>query len=277
MDERKWGKIPTIAADVFFIDTEDTVAPEVKEAARSKIVSALKDRTHFGGRQVAVRINNLSTPWGAPDLEAIAGAGAPVIVYPKVRSGAEIREVRALLERFNPTPQMIVIIETPQAVLRLEDIASCEGISALLLGIGDLALETGTSMFNGSSTFDDGFVYARSKTLMAARAFGLEAIEPLLVPDLKDFETVRSAAKVSCLFGFDSNLTFYPPHVEIINEVRTPTAEQVVWNRRVIEAYEDALTAGKAAVTLDGKWLTVLQYAAAKREFATARALGLAE
>ena len=131
-------------------------------------------------------------------------------------------------------------------------------------------------MFDGPSTFDDGFVYARSKTLMAARAFGLEAIEPLLVPDLKDFEAVRKAAKVSCLFGFDSNLTFYPPHVEIINEVRTPTPDQVDWNRKVITAYEDALNSGKAAVTLDGKWLTVLQYTAAKRELATAHALGLA-
>lgn len=185
MDDRKWAKIPDIAADVFFIDTEDTVIPDLKDAARSKVADAVRDPTHFGGREVVVRINNLSTPWGRADLETVAAAGATAIVYPKVRSGDEMREVCALVERFDPVPELIVIVETPQAVLRLEDIASCKGVSRLLFGIGDLALETGTSMFDGPSIFAPGFVYARSKTLLTARAFGLEAIEPLLVPNLK--------------------------------------------------------------------------------------------
>jgi citrate lyase beta subunit len=266
MDDRKWAKIPSISADVFLIDMEDTVPPALKEAARHKVASAVAEATYFGGREVVCRVNNLSTTWGLDDLRALGEAGAARIVYPKARSGAELREVRDILDRYSPAPEIIAIIETPQAVLRLEELSAVSGITGLLFGPGDLALETGTSMFVKGASFDQGFLYAKSKMLLAARAFGLEAIEPVLLADLKNLEDVRHAVEVSRLFGFDANLTFYPPHVDVINAVRTPTAEETEWNRRVVEAYELALEVGQAAVMLDAQWLTVHQYAKAQRE-----------
>lgn len=275
MDEKKWGRIPDMEADVFMADIEDSVPPELKSQARDKVVSLIEDPSFFGGREFICRPNNLDTQWGRDDLEALAEAHAPFVLYPKVRSVKELREVKRIFEKHGATPELMLIIETPQAVLRLEEIASVTGVAGLLFGPGDLSLETGIALLDGREAFKDGFLYPRSKVIMVARALGLEAAEGLFVADLKDAEAVKRAAAQSRLFGFTGNMTFYPPHIALIHEVRTPRAEDVAWSRRVVEAYEGAKAKGQGAVTVDGRWLTIHQFTEAQRALRVAAALGL--
>lgn len=276
MDERKWEKLPGIPADVFYADIEDSVPPGLKEAARAKIVSLIKDPSYFGGREFICRPNNINSPWGRDDLEALAEARAPFLLYPKVRSVEEIREVKRIFERHGATPEIVLLVETPQAVLHLEEIASVSGVAGLAFGPGDLSLETGIALLDGREAFQDGLLYARSKTQLVARALGLEVIDGLFVADLKDLEAVRAVARRTRLLGYTGIQTFYPPHVPVINEVFTPQPSEIAWSRRVVEAYEDARAKGQGAVTIDGRWLTVHQFAEAQRALHTARTLGLA-
>ena len=60
-------KARSLAADVLILDLEDAVAPEAKAIARRQVCDAVSSRT-FGSREVVVRINALSTPWGRDDL-----------------------------------------------------------------------------------------------------------------------------------------------------------------------------------------------------------------
>jgi len=276
MDEKKWDKIPRIPADVFLADMEDSVAPDLKEKARDKVVSLIKDPSYFDGREFICRPNNIHTPWGRDDLEAIAEAKAPFVLYPKPRTVEEVREVKWIFEKHGATPEIVLLVETPHTVIRLEEIASVPGVAGLMFGPGDLSLESGVALLDGREAFKDGFLYPRSKTVMVARALGLEATEGLFLADLKDLDTLRVTAVKSKQMGFTGNMTFYPPHVPVINECRTPSAEDVAWSKRVVEAYEEAKSRGQGAVTVDGRWLTVHQFTEAQQALRIAATLGVA-
>lgn len=275
MDDRKWGKVPEIPADVFLADMEDSVPPNLKEKSRYKVVDLIKDPSFFEGREFICRPNHPSTPWGREDIEALAEARAPFILYPKARTADEIRELKRTFDRHGATPEIHVIIETPQAVLHLEEIAEVPGVTGLTWGPGDFSMETRISLTDGRHAFREGFLYGRSKTLITARAFGHEAVEGIFIADLKDLDAVRAEVRISKLFSFDGNMTFYPPHVPIINQAHTPTEEEARWARRVVQVYEAERDAGHGAITLDGKYITVHQYSLAKRAVRVADALGI--
>jgi citrate lyase beta subunit len=276
MDDQKWSSIPSMQADVFMADMEDSVPGSLKGAARERVLAVVNDPAHFGGREFVCRPNNIESTWGRDDLRALAEARAPFILYPKVRSVVELRAVTKILSRPGPLPELMVIIETPEAVLHMEEIAAVPGVRGLLFGPGDLAMETGIALWDGDEVFEDPFLYPRSKLVILARARGLEASEGLLVPDLHDLDAVRRVAKRSQLFGFTGNMTFYPSHLAVIHEVRTPKPEDLAWSRRVVDAYRDAQARGKAAITLEGRWLTIHQFDEAQQALRFAAALGLA-
>src|ERR1700694_2954867 len=85
MDSHKWDKIPGIDADVFMADMEDSVPPKLKEEAREKVLGLVRDPSYFGDKEFVCRPNNLFTPWGREDIEGLAEAGAPFLMYPKAR------------------------------------------------------------------------------------------------------------------------------------------------------------------------------------------------
>ena len=58
----------------------------------------------YGKREIAIRCNGLSTPWGKADVAAIAGSGADAILVPKVESAADVAAIVALLEARRRAP-----------------------------------------------------------------------------------------------------------------------------------------------------------------------------
>src|SRR5262249_41446195 len=89
-------KARSLACDVGILDLEDAVAPEIKPQARLAAAEAVK-AGGFGRREVVVRVNGLSTPWGADDLAAVAEAGPDAVLVPKVSSSADIEAYDAAL------------------------------------------------------------------------------------------------------------------------------------------------------------------------------------
>ncbi len=274
MSERKWSKVPAIPADVFLADMEDSCPPAEKERARNRVVELVRDPSYFGGREFVCRPNNLATPWGPDDVAALAAAQAPFILYPKVRSCRELEQLVAIFERHGTTPEIMVLIETPEAVLAMEQIARCRGVSALAFGPGDLSAATRISNFRGADPFPQGFLYARGKLVMVACAYGLQAVDAAYLPDLRDLNALREAVEVSRLSGFSGMISFYPPQVPVINEQFGPSADDLEAARRAVVAYEHGLAQGLAAVSVDGRSITVHEYGLAKRLVDTATMLG---
>src|SRR5580693_2443213 len=82
-------KARSLPCDVVILDLEDAVAPEMKPEARAAAAAAVK-AGGFGRREVVIRINGLSTPWGADDLEAAAEAGPDAVLVPKIGSADDV-------------------------------------------------------------------------------------------------------------------------------------------------------------------------------------------
>jgi len=75
------AKAKGLTADEVFLDLEDAVAPDAKEAARANVVAAAHSKA-YGKREIAIRCNGLATPWGKADVAAIATSGADAILVP---------------------------------------------------------------------------------------------------------------------------------------------------------------------------------------------------
>ncbi len=87
---RALEKAKTLAADCLILDLEDAVAPDAKEEARARVCEAVESGD-YGGRELVIRVNGLSTPWGIEDLAAAALAGPHAVLVPKVSSPEDIR------------------------------------------------------------------------------------------------------------------------------------------------------------------------------------------
>ena len=96
---RALEKAKTLPADALILDLEDAVAPDAKEVARKQVAEAVA-QGGYGRRELIVRINGLSTPWGKEDLAAAAKAGPDAVLIPKVSTPGDIMlAARELRER----------------------------------------------------------------------------------------------------------------------------------------------------------------------------------
>lgn len=271
LDEHKWGKVPHIPSDAVLVDMEDSVPPGLKPAAREKVAATIADPGPLRGRVLIPRVNAIRTEWGLDDLRALAAVHAPRIAYPKVESRTELDEVRNVLDGYGAAPDVFLVIESARGILELEQLASAPRVAGLLFGPYDLAVSAGYTLFDGDDLFEPALYYPRSKLALAGAAFGLACLDMMFVADMRDFAAVRARATFSKKMGFTGVATFYPPHVDIINDVYTPTAEEVTKAEHIVEAYESALRDGRAATSRDGHALIVQDYKKAQLALGRAR------
>ena len=158
-----------LACDVVILDLEDAVLPDAKDGARADAVAAVK-AGGFGRREVVIRVNDLSTPWGAADLVAAAAAGPDAVLAPKIRGPEDIAAYDRALAQAPAHTRLWAMIETPQAILAINAIAGAPSrLSALCMGTNDLAKE----MRARQTPTREPFHAAMALTVMAARAHGL--------------------------------------------------------------------------------------------------------
>lgn len=266
MDERKWAKVPDIATDAMLVDLEDSVPPPLKEAARERVLQYLKTPEFFGGRVLVARSNHLSTPWGRDDLIALAEAGVECLAYPKCRDAEELLEVQELLRSHGADPDLFGVVETARSVLDAAAIAKVDKVVAIGLGAGDLSADMGIPLYEDDGELNRVFAPAKAQVTLAAAAFDCLAIDFAYAPDLRDLDEIRRRMVDSRRLGFTTGATFYPPHVAVINEVFTPTAEQLAEADEIIGTYEAAVAAGNPAVATEaGKTILVHDYDKARK------------
>jgi citrate lyase beta subunit len=271
LTERFWSKVPTVAADAIMIDLEDSVTPANKIRARDAMVAALAAPEYFGGRQVIVRVNNLSTPWGRADLDALAKVPDDVLAcYPKVETPAEIAEVRAIT---GPTRGLYVMIETARAMMELDRIAGGDGVVGLHFGYVDYAADVGSIPFAqaGDELFAPSNYYAQSQVAVAAAAYGLFATGGTLIPEYREMEKVRRFVRRWSELGYTACIAVSPAHLDAINELMGPSEDQVRAARAICDCYEDAVRRGEPAAVVGAKVITLPDYRVAQLTLARSR------
>jgi citrate lyase beta subunit len=267
LNEKYWSKVPTAAADGIMMDLEDSTTPDNKLVVRQKILEALENRDFFGGRTLIVRVNNIATPWGRDDLEAMAKAkGELIICYPKVETPEEMCEVIRIARSGTPDRGLHVMIETARAMIEMDRIASCEGVVGLHFGYVDYAADVGSKPFDdaGENLYAPANHYARTKIAVAAAAYGLFATGGSLIPEYKDLAKVESFIRTWANLGYTACIGLSPAHLDIINRVMTPTAAEIDAARLICSTYEAAVAKGDPAAVLNGKVITNPDYRVAK-------------
>ncbi len=272
-------KAVATGADGVCPDLEDAVGPEAKDGARATVVELLaRETTSRGDDRVGdpdgpdgpslrptmiLRINAPETDVGARDLEALAGAKAlpDLLLVPKVVGPGSLEPVDEALGSRADDVGLIPLIETARGLAAVEEIAAAsDRIVALMLGGHDLSLEL------GARPTPEALLYARSRIVHAAALAGVDALDmPLL--EVGDPDELRDRTRAARDLGFTGKAAIHPEQVEPIQEVFTPTPEEVEEARRVVEASE---AAGGNAALLDGKVVDRPILEAARRVLARA-------
>jgi citrate lyase subunit beta / citryl-CoA lyase len=260
--EKMMGKGAGIPADMVFLDLEDAVAPKEKEAARDKIVSAIRGHD-WGDKVLCVRINDWSTKWTAYDVMAVVGnAGERLdeVMLPKVENAAQVVALDMLLRQVEIAAGLPVghigieaQIETARGLINVEDIcASSRRLETIIFGPADFAASMEIPVLTGGVQIadypGDHFHYVFSKILMAGRANGLQVIDgPYLY--IRDQDGFRDYTKRARTLGYDGKWALHPDQVAILNEMFSPTQEQFDKAWDILEAYRAATEdEGKGAV-----------------------------
>ncbi len=262
----------TLAADVLLLDLEDSVAPEAKAEARAQVAAAVK-AGGYGKREVIIRCNALSTPWGRDDIAAAAPAGPDGLLAPKVESAEEVRALDAAMSAagFPTHATLWIMIETPRAILNLAEIAAAAKgtrLAAFVLGLNDLAKETRARAGANRAAF----FAPLSLAVTAARAEGLTVIDGVY-NDIADAAGFEAECRQGLEFGFDGKTLIHPSQIEMCNAVFASTAEEVARARAVIDAFALQENAGKGVIKVDGKMTELLHLEEAKRLVSVAEAI----
>jgi citrate lyase beta subunit len=277
LDDRKWAKVPDLDADCIMVDLEDSVPEAGKDAARAKAAAHLRTPDFFRGKLILARPNHLSTPWGRDDLAALGEAGVGCVAYPKVNAVQDIDEALAVLTEHGAAPDIFAIIETAGSVLNVAAIAAHPKVKGLMFGPGDLSVDSGISLFSSSGELNDAFLFPKVATVLAGVSAGVLTADIAFLRNIKDLDEARAKYSRSRELGFTAGITFYPPHIAVVNSVFGPTEPQLEKAENIIQTYEKAVAEGQTAVVLDnGQVLLVHDYekALVLRERALAIGLG---
>jgi citrate lyase subunit beta/citryl-CoA lyase len=265
-------KAAAIDCDSLVLDLEDAVAPSAKPQARENVRTTLGTLA-FGEREVGVRINGLATPWFLDDLLALQGLPLHTVIVPKVDRPEDVAVVATLLRqlewRGGPTGVTLqILIETAVGLEAAVEIGRASGrVAALIFGAGDFTADTGIAFT------PRGLLYARMRVVAAAAAAGVQALDHVH-PAVGDLDGLRASAREARELGFSGKWAIHPAQVPVINEVFSPTPDEVRQARRVIEAYAAARAAGQGAITVDGALVDEAMVKAMERRAAAARRLG---
>lgn len=242
--ERKLAKGPSTGADILILDVEDSVSPARKPVARTMIAEYLGSAARDGA-PLWVRINGLHTPYWRDDVEAAMAGAADGIVLPKPRSPADVFSVAELMDRLEapergePAQILALAGETARGLMSLHEYRpGLPRLTALSWGSEDLGTDVGALRRRR----EDGsllplYEIARALTLAAATVAEVDAIEAVYA-DFRNLDGFRRFTEEALEMGYVGGAAIHPAQVEILNEVFTPSDEQLAEAREIVEAFE---------------------------------------
>ncbi len=291
--EKMHQKARLSPADVIMLDLEDSVPLDAKETARETVVRSILS-LDWQDKIVTTRINGLETPFGYLDLLSLAeraGQRLDSVVVPKVDHSGDIHFVDRLLNgiemntKFTNRIGIEASIESAQGLERVSEIAGASSrLETLVFGVADFSSSIGARLvsLSGHGEMEEDLYpghrwnFVMSRLVMAAKAHGLMAIDAPY-GNFKDPGGLRRAATTACALGFDGKWAIHPDQLGGINAVFSPTPEDIDRARRVLDAYAEAKTAGRGAVSVDGRMIDQATVRLARQLWEHARHLNLTE
>lgn len=277
--QRMIDKALGLNADAIMLDIEDGVAPNEKDAARKNIADSLgRDKTP-GSPARYVRINSIGHPRMDADLAAVIRPGLEGLVCPKVDTVDEVRNVDAILNEQEPKNQLpkgsvklLIAIESPKGLYNAPAIAAASPrVTGLLFGAEDFGREINLPAIREGEARD--LIYARSSMVIAAASAHVQAIDGVWV-DLNDSQGLVGFAQQSRQLGFSGMSCIHPSQIDAINATFSPTAAEIDYCQKVLQAFEEANARGDGSIAFGGQLIDRPIVERARRTIEMAKSLG---
>jgi citrate lyase subunit beta/citryl-CoA lyase len=265
-DPRRIVKALASDADAVVLDLEDAVAPNRKGEARETVVRVLGSKP---AKPVFVRVNAVGSELAAQDLDAVIGDHLAGLRLPKVESLESVRLVAETLEELHGDAGIQCLIESALGLeLAFEIARSHERVAGISLGEADLAADLRV----GDET---GLLYARSRIVSVSRASGLPNPIQSVYTNVRDLDGLRRSTEEGKRLGFVGRSAIHPSQVPTINEVFTPTSEEVAEAQTLLDRLEGETASGTGAFVLeDGRFVDRAVVGSAHLTLALARRRG---
>jgi citrate lyase subunit beta/citryl-CoA lyase len=119
-------------------------------------------------------------------------------------------------------------------------------------------------------------IFSRSAMVVAAASAHVQAIDGVWV-DLNDPAGLTVFAKQSRRLGFSGMSCIHPAQVDAINATFSPTAEEIDYCKKVLQAFEEANARGDGSIAFGGQLIDRPIVERARRTIEMAKALGLSK
>lgn len=251
--EKMLNKARTISSDAVILDLEDSVSPEEKEKARKNVVEYLHERQYE--KEVIVRINALNTIWGLKDMMEIIPLSPNGIILPKANEKS-VAAYEMIFFSLSGSEQekhtsLIPLLETAEGISDARQILSSSGlIDAIQLGAEDLARDLSVERTREGLEIE----FARQSLVYIAKGLKLDVLDTPYTA-IHDIEGLRADCMKAKAMGFTGKVCIHPSHVDVINEIFSPSEAEISEAGKIISAYEDARKDGKGAVSYNGKMI----------------------
>jgi citrate lyase subunit beta/citryl-CoA lyase len=269
------AKVTSLTADAVIFDLEDAVAPDVKEDAREALRSYFLERPTSRAERI-IRINGLSSEWGAEDLLAARACKPDAILLPKVETLQDITGVTEILEETDASEsvRLWAMIETPRGILNADEIAelglrSTARLDCFVIGTNDIAKETSTRLSKGRAFLAPWLM----QILLCAKAGKLDVIDGVY-NDFADLEGFAAECAEALQMGFDGKTLIHPSQIDTANDAFLPDVSSVTEARSIVLAFSQSENKDKGAIALGGKMVERLHFEAAQKLLAKVEAIG---
>ena len=246
-------------ADVVMVDLEDSVPPGEKAAA-CEMAAEWVPRLAAAGRRVMVRVNSLDTGLTSQELDTVVCPELAGISIGKGDTAWDLRQVDQLLGPLESrigiprgTIKLVPWIETAMAIVHVYEMArASQRIVGVAFGAEDYTNDMGVIR----TDFGEECYYARSAVAVAARAARVAALDGPFV-GFRDPDGLRTDAGTARQMGFTGKFAIHPAQIDIINETFSPHPDDVEYARTVVAAWEEAESAGRGSLSIDGRMVDV--------------------
>ena len=234
-------------SDAVIVDLEDAVAPADKQRARGAILAQLGsagDVPELDPSRTIIRINPAGTEEFEKDLHCLKHTPYRHVMLAKAESAAQLRE----LDGYG----VIALCETAAGIVNAAAIAAEPNVVGLMWGAEDLLASLG-----GTSSRDDDGAYravalhARSTVLLAARAFGKDAVDSVYV-NIPDLDGLAAESRDAVASGFGSKACIHPNQVAVVRAAYAPSESDVAAATELLDA---ATAAGTGVFQYKGKMI----------------------
>lgn len=263
-------------ADALIVDLEDAVPAAGKAAAREVVRQHLAAAAPAGSGpvQLWVRVNGGRV--GPQDIAAVAAPAVTGFCLAKAETADEVRAAAAACETAEqqlglPAGVFLLapLLESASAVLEARTIAAASPrVARLQVGEADLRAEIGVVL--GADERE--LLHVRSAIVLASAAAGIEPPVGPVSTNFRDLEALRESTEALSRLGYLGRACIHPAQLAVVNEVFTPSADEVEEARRLVARFEQATAAGSGVFTDEsGRMVDLAVVRQARRVLSAAR------